>query len=477
MAGNNKYLNTVLRLEPILISFTEDNYKNLISMLLESLKPFDPIIYDKLVRFNWLVENQLGKLPTISTLRVEFPDMVFDNVEVIQGADALTDYIHLFISQKKQQHISSKLLTYADTIRSQGITSEIVEDIYRSVATVGVDVEYDNITDNFKEAYDQKVIANGIPFLCPTIDKLTGGISEGELCVILGASGSMKTTYSSNIAFNSLKLGKNVLYLSLEEQPMNLYCKWLSRASVDVGKPLEAKAIIQHTLNEKELDILFNEVEPYFKSLEGKLYIVGEQELGDYSLTSFDSVFKDIDRRAKEETGHGIDLLVVDHIQLIKFAVSNSDPTNVINMYVSFFRQQCLSWLHEKRSIVVILLSQANREGLAYAQKHDGEYLAQHVAEASEIIRAASYIISVFTDSDIQVTNLLKVGCVKLRGAQLPSGTINVYANGAVYQVGDGTAIESKDYNYNDIMDLDVENKKAFTESDMVASGMLDGFV
>ena len=62
----------------------------------------------------------------------------------------------------------------------------------------------------------------------------------------------MKTTYSSNIAFNAIKEGKNVLYLSLEEQPLQLYCKWLSRASVDIGRPLEAQAIIHHELNDKD---------------------------------------------------------------------------------------------------------------------------------------------------------------------------------------------------------------------------------
>ena len=68
-------------------------------------------------------------------------------------------------------------------------------------------------------------------------------------------------------------------------------------------------------------------------------------------------------------------------------------------MYTSFFRQQSLSWLHEKRQISVILLSQANREGYAYAQKTDGQYLSQHVAEDSEVERASAYIISVYTDS------------------------------------------------------------------------------
>ena len=337
------------------------------------------------------------------------------------------------------------------------------------------DNKYQSITDSFKEQYTKQAVSKGIPFLCSAIDDLTGGISEGELCTILGASGSMKTTYSSNIAYNALKMGKNVLYLSLEEQPIQLYSKWLSRASVDVGKPLAAQDIIQHNLNEKDTDILFNEVEPYFSNLEGKLFIVGEQDLWNYSFQSMEDKFREVDNLAKERTGHGIDLLVFDHIQLIKFAVTDMSEISVINMYVSFFRQQCLSWLHEDRSIAVILLSQANRQGYAYAQKHEGEYLSQHVAEASEIIRASSYIISVYTDPLTQISKLLTVGCVKLRGAQLPIGTINVYADGSLYQVGDNVFSSTPNYSMNDLMNTEIENKKEFDLETLYASEIFEG--
>ena len=473
--ASNKSLNTVLRLEPILVSLTLDNYKPVLSVLMDGIKIYDSVVYEKLTKYNWLVDSQLGKIPSRTTLKTEFPDLVFDNVEVISDIGELSDYVYLFINQKKQQYISSKFLTYADVIRSQGLSNEMIEDIYRSIAVAETGEEFNSITDNFKSMYEEQIVHDGISFLCPAIDDLTGGISEGELCTILGASGSMKTTYSSNIAFNAVKEGKNVLYLSLEETPMNLYCKWLSRASVDVGRPLKVQDIIQHKLEEKDKDILMNEVEPYFRGLEGNLYLVGEQELGDYSMTSFEAKFKEIDKLAIEQSGHGVDLLVVDHIQLIKFAVTNVDPITVINMYVSFFRQQCLSWLHTDRSIAVILLSQANRDGYKYAQKHNGAYLATHVAEASEIIRAASYIISVYTDADIQVTKLLKLGCVKLRGAQLPMDTIDVYADGALYQVGVDDFKRSEDYKLSDVMgDAEIESKKDFTESDYKSSGILN---
>lgn len=445
-------LNANIRLEPIMLSLTEDNYEGLISQIISGLTIdtrtfYDKSVVDKLTKYLWIVNNQLnGHMPSYQTLQVEFPELIFDNVLVIQDFEQLSDYIKMFISQKKQQYLSNRFMVYADTVRGQGLTEQIVESIYKDIAMSEVETEYSKIQDTYLDEYNRQIEMKGISFQCPDLDELTGGILDGQLCTILGASGSMKTTYTSNIAYGAVKSGKNVLYLTLEESPYQLYTKWLSRASVDVGKPLEVQNIAQHKLDPKDVKVLEEEVKPYLDGQPGKVYFVGEQDLTSYSLNSLEAVFKDIDKKAQQETGKGIDLLVVDHIQLIKFAVTNMDPTTVINMYVSFFRQQSLSWLHTKRQVAVILLSQANRDGHTYAMKHDGAYLPQHVAEASEIVRAAAYIISVYTDAMVQVTKQLKVGAVKLRGSQLPTTTINVFADGAFYQVGDDVIPEQMDY-------------------------------
>ena len=464
-------LNTDARLEVIFLSITKQNCDSMIDLLLQSLtidskNSYDQASIDKISKFYWLCKNRLnGEVPSIETLKKEFPELIFDNVTKIDDDLTLSDYIAIYCSTKKQQYISNKFMNYADTVRSQGLSDVLVEDIYKAISVSEIDTDFSNIKDSFLSMYDNQVVFDGISFQCSELDKLTGGLGEGQLCTVLGASGSMKTTYTSNLAFGALKKGKNVLYLTLEESPFQLYCKWLSRASVDVGKPLPAIDIIQHKLEKKDLDILENEVKPYLDGLDGKVYFVGEQDLSSYALTSLESTFKSIDRLAIEETGHGIDLVVVDHIQLIKFAVTSMDPTTVINMYVSFFRQQSLSWLHSKRAVSIILLSQANRDGATYAMRHDGMYLATHVAEASEVIRASAYIISVYTDANTQVSKQLKIGAVKLRGSQLPTTTMTVYADGAYYHVGDDTVNEQMEYTYDDAINYGVTDAKPINAS------------
>lgn len=431
-------LNIELNLEPILVSLTLDNYRPMLDTLAQGVKEYDPTLIPIIDKYKWLVEKQLQSMstPSVEILRQVFPELTFDNIYPLSSAAELSDYIFMFIAQKKHRKLSQIFLELSDKVRTQGLSDDETTKLYSYLSSAETTNGYTPISSTFKELYDKQEKLVGISFLSPELDSLTGGITPGQVCTILGAPGSMKTTYSSNIAYGALKDGKNVLYLSLEEPAMQLYSKWLSRCSVDTKTPIPQKDIIQRNLDAKQKQVLYDVVLPKLQSAAGRLYIVDEQDLPDYATATFEAKFKEIDKMAREETGHGIDLLVVDHIQILKFGIPDTDTISAINFYVSFFRKYSLDWLHEKRQIAVILLSQANREGYAYAQKHDGLYKSQHVAEASEVERASSYIISVYTDSMTQLTNQLTLGAVKLRGAPLPTSVIPIYEDGSVYQVG-----------------------------------------
>lgn len=268
----------------------------------------------------------------------------------------------------------------------------------------------------------------------------------------------MKTTTALNICYNAVREGKNVVYFSLEETPFRLFEKILSRVSVDAGVPLSVSDISQDKLDTNDKTNLFNKVLPYLNSLSGDLYIIGEEDLVNYETITIEKKLKEIDELAKWRTlekrgeeNHGIDLVVIDYVQLLKYASSEKDEFSVINMYVSFFRRQALSFLNEKREVAVLLLSQVNREGVTYAQRHDGRYQMQHIAEASELERSSTYVITVYADATTQLSKLLKIGAVKLRNAPLPMDTINVFADGEYYHVGISPTPTQKEYNISDI--------------------------
>lgn len=471
-------MNTDIRLEPILLSLSDDNWEDILNIISQSVETLNPEIKKTLDKYSFIAKQQLdGKHLSSELLKTEFSNLIFTEVNPLPPDQDLWEYTNLYVNQLKHRAFSEKLMDAADTVRTQGLTQEVINTIYQyAEMNHAEEKEYQSIADTFAEEYKNKETTKGISFLCPELDKNTGGIQPGSICTILGGSGNMKTTYASNIIFNAMKEGSNILFLSMEETPFQLYQKLLSRASIDLGKPLQHQDIIQRKLTEKDEEVLIKEVYPHFTSFKGKLYLLGEGDLPDYSFITLENKFKEIDKKAQAETDHGIDIVVVDHIQLLKFAVPGAEMS-ATNMYVSFFRQQSLNWLHSGRQIIFILLSQANREGIAYSKKHDGQYMMQHVAEASEVERASSYIITVFTDDMVQITKLLKVGAIKLRSSQLPMNTIQIYADGAYYQVGDTDIPEQQDYSASMLFDNNAptgETLDSFINQGSTDNGFLD---
>ena len=315
------------------------------------------------------------------------------------------------------------------------------------------DKVYDNFIKSYEKLYLEQKDETGLSFLCPALDKITGGIQPGTIFTIAGGPGTMKTTYAVNLAYNAIQNGKNVVYFSLEETPLKLTSKLLSRVSVDKGKNIKAQQIANNKLNQEEKEILFKDVLPFLKSQPGQLHIISEKDLISYETTEFERQLKMVDDSIKKEKGDesGVDVIVIDHVQLLKFGSDVTDEYRALNSYVSFFRRQALSFLGTGKEIIVILLSQVNREGIAYAKKHHGQYLMQHIAEGSEIERSSSYIITVYTDGMAQITKLLTLSALKLRGSQLPLDVINIFANGEYYQVGDAAVPTQANYFESDI--------------------------
>ncbi len=386
------------------------------------------------------------------------------------GGDILKEianalYTKNYKSFLKNMELLRSCIIWGDTIEKQleilfiifdekGFSKSLNDQIDVVLSYLDKEVKkYNYFIDSYEKLYLDQKDETGLSFLCPALDKITGGIQNGTIFTIAGGPGTMKTTYAVNLAYNAIQNGKNVVYFSLEEAPLKLTSKLLSRVSVDIGKNIKAQQIVNNELNEEDKNILFKEVLPYLKSQPGQLHIISEKDLISYETTEFERQLKMVDDFIKKEKDDesGVDIIIIDHVQLLKFGNNVADEYRVLNSYVSFFRRQCLSFLGTGKEIIVILLSQVNREGIAYAKKHHGQYLMQHIAEGSEIERASSYIITVYTDEMSQITKLLTLSALKLRGSQLPLDVINIFANGEYYQVGDAAVPTQANYFESDI--------------------------
>lgn len=265
-----------------------------------------------------------------------------------------------------------------------------------------------------------------------------------------------------------------------------MYIKWLSRHSFNRTISIKHQDIKLHNLIDEHKNYLFEDIYIDFKTdYKPHLHIVDETQIYSYTTDYFTVLLNDIEKIFLEQTDHGIDVVFVDHIQLLKFDESHgksSNETTVINYWVDYFRKQCMNFLNSSRQIAIILLSQANRGGWEYAVKHNENYQLTALAEANELERASSMVISVFTSDPLKAIKQAKVQLLKCRDGQTMEDSVPVFADLAYYTFGDkANQEENNSYNFgNSIATSENENNvpddlDTLLKADKIQSPGLEG--
>ena len=436
-----------LSLETILLSITTEATKDFIIDRLKETMLLDTSELELINEYERIFD-ETRKIPTPSLLANTNPQ--YQNMPIITNEDDLLQYVTMFIRTKLKTDVSSSIMNNIQQLTNSDIkTSDVVNNIINEANRLSIiDEEATKITTSIDglELYNQVDLSDRYKTGLEPIDSVCGGIPEGSLTIIMGGTGSFKTMTTTNICYNAMTIGKNVCYISLEISKAHMYFNIASRHSV-CGKfslKLAHKSIKNKELDtneENELKQVFEDID----KLEGKLSVIDETDIKSFDIAGFQEAIKQVDEIFNEKTGHGVDILVVDHAQLLKFNGNGkmSDPYMIVNYYVSWLRQQSLNFLRQGKPISVIVVSQTSRAGMEYAAKHGGHYLLTHAAEANELERAASYVIAVYADDATRGSNELMVQLLKSRNSETMQEPQTVKINPAYYQVGGDIQVES----------------------------------
>ena len=414
----NFKLETDLRIETIFLSTNKNNLNKLNDII--SLKELDNIDQANINKFIYLT-NQTESL-SLETLKVEFPDLYFDGIQKV-SEEALDDYIRLYIASIKNNFISRELFKLSNEVKTTGMNELIITKLNNLSKSDVISIPYKDISKEILQKYEQKAASDDLLTGIKLIDEDSGGLHKGALTTILGYAGSFKTTWAINISYNAIHKAKNVLYLSLEVSKEDIYYDLLSRHSFNNNFKyhIEHSDLKHKKLNNEEFKYLSENIYPDLLKAEGKIYIVDETELEAYSVYSLESKFAEIERLAIEETGKGIDLFIIDHAQLLKFdsnAKNAGNETSVLNNYISFFRKSVLNWCKTGKQIAGLVLSQASREGWKEAVRNEGRYRLTALAEANELERASSLVLSTYCSDSLKQVKAAKVQILKNRDGQ-----------------------------------------------------------
>lgn len=289
------------------------------------------------------------------------------------------------------------------------------------------------------------------------------------LTIIAGMTGHGKSMLGNSLAYKAVRNGLNVLYITLEVNKEDMFYQMLSIESYIDGSKGESKAISHSHMKKRSLspeqeEYLFKELWPSFKNMEGNLHILSEFDFDVGDTASLQSKMMEVEDYSKAHYGRGIDMIIVDYIQLFKIYSrgSGTGEYSVLTNWVNDFRKLSLNYLGENREIPIIILSQLNRDAWVDDKQRQKqmaknnmkvEYIPSgcsnkrvnvpdivlsisQIAGCTEIAKAAKQIIAIYSDESYKASKQCLVALLKNRNGGTHMDPAVTYMNPEYYIVG-----------------------------------------
>ena len=190
---------------------------------------------------------------------------------------------------------------------------------------------------SYAERQDSK--GEGLPFYFADIDKRIGGMQAGELVIVGARPGIGKSTFLQQVALENAEKGAVVLFCSDE-----MTVKQFNDREIAIRSGIGVRHLIAGKYNDDEWKKIASGV--------AEIYNLPLYFLGGMSLTT-----ADIEAKGKEvQVEAGLDLLVVDYIQLLGDKHGANDNERVGNI------SQRLKQIAVDLNVPLLAASQLNRE-------------------------------------------------------------------------------------------------------------------
>lgn len=370
-------------------------------------------------------------------------------VTVVQPSEL--DYAILDRKVKEEKNVISKdllkLANEIDDLSPQELKQRINELTNQKLITTDHIEMPESGLQYLDNAYEDLIQDNGVySLLLPEVEKHTGKAGVGHVISILAFVGSFKSTYALNLAYKNALEGHNVLFLSLESTEKAMVSRMVLNHVAETAKHrqdlVSQDAIISGSLTTEQSQ-LYNNKHNELVSLIGNNFIMYDSvKIKSHTFLEMTNVLRGADQKFRETTGRGLELLVLDQLANLK----HTDPTGtnkrysyvgaLLDEWMTYFRQQSLSFLGEDRQITSIIVSQVRREAYAEASKpkNKGRYDASAGGDSNEIERTSDTMITLYKDLDTK--NTLLVYVPKARHGSIPDKPIQVEVYGEYYHVG-----------------------------------------
>lgn len=321
-----------------------------------------------------------------------------EKIDIIYNVDLSTydkvwlkDNLETWIEYKNLDTSVFDLINY---LKTTSVTPENIKDVVSTAKSLildrnNVDFKFDSGLDFFNPESHKQLESDTFSTGYPHIDLITGGgFSKKTLWVLLGQAKSGKSLWLANLAANSVRLGYNTAYISLEMRD-RMVIKRLGGNLLKIKMQDYAKeGNNQQTIKEKLGNIWSeNLIQP------GKLY-VKEYPTSSASVTDIEMYLK----KMEENNGFKFKTVFVDYINIMK----NWRNPNTENTYMKIKQiAEDLRAMATRNEWAVVTVTQSNRSSF-----DSNDMTMTHVSESAAIIHTVDAMFGIIQDPMMHAENI-----------------------------------------------------------------------
>tara|TARA_B100000029_G_scaffold417906_1_gene422749 strand:- start:529 stop:1947 length:1419 start_codon:yes stop_codon:yes gene_type:complete len=318
---------------------------------------------------------KITKFSTSSRQAIEYSKIIYDMFvrrELIKISENTIDTAKLNDLNVSGQNIIEN---------SERLLFDLAEKGSSSSALLKFDEAMKLTIEMASNAYKNEEGIVGVPTGLRDLDDRLGGLHKSDLVIIAGRPSMGKTALATNIAFNAAQKmqesGKktSVAFFSLEMSSEQLSTRILAEQS-----KIKSNDIRRGRISEEQFD-KFIEISKNISEL--PLFI---DETPAISIAALSNRARRIKRL------HGLDLIVVDYIQLMRASVNNKDGRVQEISEIT----QGLKAIAKELSVPVLALSQLSR---AVEQRDDKKPQLSDLRESGSIEQDADVVMFVYRES------------------------------------------------------------------------------
>ena len=412
---------------------------------------------NKILEIEVLPEVEMKRWSKLKEIYSISKNITKSDIVKIFGFNFLTDeHIKKLINFDKDEEFYAYLAAYEEVLKVYRLWIKLGEYRDELLENVSINIEslmeeinnlpaYNNFLsnklDSLEDFYNEEIDKSKISTCIRAMDETNAFFRKGTVNAIMGYTGSYKTLYCTNVAYGALKNKLNVCYISLEISRNEMYYNFLSRYSNEdiFDRQLSHTDMKFKDLNSEDKDYLFHTIIPSFdKELSKHLTIIDENDFDSNSSTRFDEIFRMVEFNFLESTGTGVDLVIIDHLNLLKFnEKSGMNDYSKVNNWMTYFRKNCKNFISKHKQICILVAVQSSRDGYDKAKRNNGNYSLTAAAEGNEIERSSENILAIYSDSDLKSKKRAKLQLIKGRNCGEMGNSILISVNPKYYIVSD----------------------------------------